>query len=81
MQRPPTEKLRHIIPEMSMKKCAPIEKWAKYREDAHRYFKITPKTLRDIILWAVIVPIGIHHLMKDSQVKMDEACGRKRDYF
>eukprot|EP00965_Chrysotila_dentata_P102865 3396458-Pleurochrysis_carterae.AAC.2 len=56
-------------------KCAPIEKWAKYREDAHRYFKITPKTLRDIILWAVIVPIGIHHLMKDSQVCSIPAAG------
>jgi len=58
-----------------------IEKWAKWKEDAHVRFKFTPKRVWDMALWAVFVPGVVYWLIKDQQKKTELQNGRQGKYL
>eukprot|EP01115_Flamella_aegyptia_P013936 TRINITY_DN76506_c0_g1_i1.p1 TRINITY_DN76506_c0_g1~~TRINITY_DN76506_c0_g1_i1.p1 ORF type:complete len:99 (+),score=11.38 TRINITY_DN76506_c0_g1_i1:94-390(+) len=49
-----------------------IEYWAHYRENTHRYFKITRRNLFLGIVWLGIIPYGIFKLSLYNQIELDE---------
>jgi len=56
-------------------KSAQVEKWALYREMTHRHFNFTRKNLAYGFVLGVVVPIGLHSLLKADLQKQDEIEG------
>mmetsp|Transcript_6113 Transcript_6113/g.20868 ORF Transcript_6113/g.20868 Transcript_6113/m.20868 type:complete len:95 (-) Transcript_6113:482-766(-) len=54
-----------------------IEKWVAYRENYHRYFKLTPGAAFRAVILIGVVPFGIYTLVKRDMRVTDKLEGRE----
>jgi len=50
-----------------------IEKWAYYRENTHRYFRLTSRNLALGFLFIGVIPVAIYRGLVMQQVRRSEA--------